>query len=81
MDVIKTRVMNSRAGEYQQGGNVGERVVYRNALDCTVQTWQKEGMAAFFKGWLPNYVRLGPQTLLILVIYEKLRSLMGWEGL
>ncbi|CAJ1357930.1 unnamed protein product, partial [Effrenium voratum] len=33
-----------------------------------------EGPFVFFKGWLANYVRLGPQTLFIFVFYEQARG-------
>ncbi|CAK9017873.1 unnamed protein product [Durusdinium trenchii] len=34
------------------------------------------GPFVFFKGWLANYVRLGPQTLFIFVFYEQARHLV-----
>lgn len=65
-DVIKTRMMNT--GSATGGGTVA---VLR-------QVW-KEG--ALFRGWTGNYIRLGPHTLIALVVYERLRKLVGWTDL
>jgi len=62
-DVIKTRVMDSG-----KSGSIVQEVVN------LVRT---EGMAGFFRGWLPNYSRLGPHTMITLVTFEKLRSWFG----
>lgn len=34
------------------------------------------GLFAFFKGWLANYVRLGPQTTFIFVFFEQARKVI-----
>lgn len=66
-DVLKTRMMNAKKGEY------------KNALHCVVETG-KLGPAAFFKGFVPAFVRLGPQTILIWVFKEQLRIRFGSEA-
>ncbi|KAF6001524.1 hypothetical protein F1559_002639 [Cyanidiococcus yangmingshanensis] len=68
-DVIKTT---------QQGKPHG---VYRGMADCAVQIWRKEGIFAFFKGWVPAYVRLGPHTLITLWVYEFARRMLGYTTL
>jgi solute carrier family 25 uncoupling protein 8/9 len=68
-DVIKTT---------QQGKPHG---AYRGMTDCAVQIWRKEGILAFFKGWVPAYVRLGPHTLITLWVYEFARQLLGYTAL
>lgn len=65
VDVIKTRVMNASHGEYS------------GPLDCFLQLMKKEGPRALFRGWLPNYLRLGPHFIISLPLYEQLRSLFG----
>lgn len=40
----------------------------------------KEGLRGFFKGWLPSYVRIGPQTTLSFLVLEALRSAFGLQG-
>lgn len=49
--------------------------VYRNAMDCFFQTVRSEGPRALFKGWLPSYMRLGPQTVLTFIFLEQLKRL------
>eukprot|EP00455_Lapot_gusevi_P053523 TRINITY_DN8361_c0_g1_i1.p1 TRINITY_DN8361_c0_g1~~TRINITY_DN8361_c0_g1_i1.p1 ORF type:complete len:165 (+),score=17.03 TRINITY_DN8361_c0_g1_i1:26-496(+) len=64
-DVIKTRLMNQKT------------MMYSSTLDCFAKTIKNEGVRALFKGWVPNYVRLGPQTFIILNVTEQLRRLVG----
>ncbi|CAI5720859.1 unnamed protein product [Hyaloperonospora brassicae] len=61
-DVVKTRLMNMHAQEY------------KSATDCFVQVIKHEGVRGLYKGWLPAYMRLGPQTLLTFVFLEQLRK-------
>jgi hypothetical protein len=37
----------------------------------------KEGAAAFFRGWVPSYCRLGPHALICFPVFEQLRRLFG----
>jgi solute carrier family 25 (mitochondrial uncoupling protein), member 8/9 len=46
VDVLKTRVMNAKKG------------VYSSPLDCIIKTAKYEGIGAFYKGFIPNCVRL-----------------------
>uniref|UniRef100_A0AAV1V2G1 Mitochondrial dicarboxylate transporter n=1 Tax=Peronospora matthiolae TaxID=2874970 RepID=A0AAV1V2G1_9STRA len=61
-DVVKTRLMNTHAQEYT------------SATDCFLQVIKHEGVRGLYKGWLPAYMRLGPQTLLTFVFLEQLRK-------
>lgn len=61
-DVIKTQVM-------ARGGSV---------IEVTRRIASEEGMSGFFRGWLPNYARLGPHTVIVFIVYEQVRS---WSGL
>ena len=46
IDVLKTRLMNAKHGEF------------KTPIDCLVQTAKNEGVGAFYKGFIPNCVRL-----------------------
>jgi len=35
--------------------------------------------SGFLRGWLPNYLRVGPQTVLIFVFVEQLRRAAGLQ--
>ncbi|KAF2766110.1 mitochondrial carrier [Teratosphaeria nubilosa] len=66
VDVIKTRVMSSKAKE-----SLGPLLLHIT---------QKEGLGWMFKGWVPSFIRLGPHTIATFLfleqhkkIYRKLR--------
>lgn len=42
---------------------------------------RERGPAGFLSGWLANYARLGPQTVLIFVFSENLRRMFGMQPL
>ena len=62
-DVIKTRIMSS-SGEGQPAFKILRDLV------------KKEGPGFMFRGWLPAFARLGPNTMLIFLVLEQLRK---WE--
>mmetsp|Transcript_42266 Transcript_42266/g.165045 ORF Transcript_42266/g.165045 Transcript_42266/m.165045 type:complete len:84 (-) Transcript_42266:169-420(-) len=68
VDMIKTRMMNYKD-------------LYQGPLDCLRKIVRSEGLKGLYKGWVPNYARLGPHTLLTLTVYEQLRSFVGWKNL
>ncbi|KAF8979937.1 hypothetical protein BGZ46_004819 [Entomortierella lignicola] len=72
LDVCKVRIMN------QPVGPTGEGLLYRNTLDCAFKTVRREGPLALYKGFSMCWLRLGPHTMLSLMIFEKLRN---WVGL
>lgn len=65
VDVIKTRVMNASHGEYS------------GPVDCLLKLLRNEGPRALFRGWVPNYLRLGPHFIISLPLYEQIRALLG----
>lgn len=65
LDVVKTRTMNAKAGQYS---GIHE-VVIKTA---------KEGPLAFFKGSVPTFLRLGPHTVLLFLGLEFLRTHFGY---
>uniref|UniRef100_A0AC34FMK2 Mitochondrial dicarboxylate carrier n=1 Tax=Panagrolaimus sp. ES5 TaxID=591445 RepID=A0AC34FMK2_9BILA len=65
LDVLKTRMMNAKKNEF------------KGILDCFLYT-AKTGPSAFFKGLLPAWVRLAPQTVLTFVLFEQLKKNFGY---
>uniref|UniRef100_A0A0R3RPW5 Mitochondrial dicarboxylate carrier n=1 Tax=Elaeophora elaphi TaxID=1147741 RepID=A0A0R3RPW5_9BILA len=65
LDVMKTRMMNAKPGEFN------------NILSCFLYT-AKLGPAGFFKGFIPAWVRLAPQTILTFIFLEQLRLNFGY---
>jgi len=64
LDVLKTRSMNAKPGEF------------KGAMDL-VRFTARNGPMAFYKGYVPAFVRLGPQTILTFVFFEQLRINFG----
>ena len=54
---------------------------YSGPLHCAKEIIKTEGMRGLFKGWTANYARLGPQTTVIFVVMEQIRSLSGLSSL
>jgi hypothetical protein len=65
-DVLKTRMFAGASGGVVQA--------------CS-KLIAEEGASALFKGWMANYVRLGPQTMIIFLVSEQLRKAFGLSAL
>ncbi|KAH6991618.1 mitochondrial carrier domain-containing protein [Fusarium venenatum] len=61
VDVVKTRVMGSTSRE--------------SVWHILQQSTMSEGPLWMFKGWFPSFLRLGPQTVLTLLILEQHKKL------
>ncbi|KAI4478727.1 hypothetical protein M0804_011755 [Polistes exclamans] len=64
LDVLKTRAMNAKVGQF------------KNFADLFLYT-AKLGPLAFFKGYVPAFIRLAPQTVLTFLFLEQLRVYFG----
>ncbi|XP_074834469.1 putative mitochondrial transporter UCP3 isoform X2 [Carettochelys insculpta] len=64
VDVVKTRYMNSTPGQY------------RNAVSCMLTMVILEGPTAFYKGFMPSFLRLGSWNVVMFVTYEQLTRAM-----
>ncbi|TDH73383.1 hypothetical protein CCR75_006406 [Bremia lactucae] len=47
---------------------------HKSATNCFVKTIKHEGLRKLYKGWVPAYMRLGPQTLLTFVSWSNFAS-------
>ncbi|TRM67313.1 dicarboxylic acid transporter [Schizophyllum amplum] len=65
-DVLKSRIMNASGP-----GSNSTLTAIRTAL-------KNEGPLFVFKGWLPAWTRLQPTTVLIFVVFERLKGV--WDG-
>jgi len=59
-DVIKSRLMASASNQ--------------SNAEVLVQSLRNEGIGILFRGWVPAFVRLGPNTILLFVTLEQLKS-------
>jgi len=67
VDVVKTRVMSARkeAGAVQQ---------FKGPVDCAWQLLKTEGPLAFYKGFIPNFARIGGWNVVAWFTIEQLKS-------
>lgn len=63
-DILLTR--------YQSAGIMGKQ--YRSVLHCAQDMVKHEGIAVFYRGWSPFFLRLVPSFVLMLPLYEQVRS-------
>lgn len=61
VDVVKTRYMNSVPGQYS------------GAINCAITMLLKEGPTAFYKGFMPSFLRLGSWNIVMFVSYEQIK--------
>uniref|UniRef100_A0A1A7WTJ8 Dicarboxylate carrier UCP2 n=1 Tax=Iconisemion striatum TaxID=60296 RepID=A0A1A7WTJ8_9TELE len=61
VDVVKTRFMNSVPKQYS------------SVLNCAAAMMTKEGPLAFYKGFMPSFLRLGSWNVVMFVTYEQLK--------
>ncbi|XP_074574448.1 mitochondrial uncoupling protein 1-like [Curcuma longa] len=65
VDVVKSRMMGDSA--------------YRSTIDCFVKTMKNEGPLAFYKGFLPNFGRLGSWNVVMFLTLEQVKKLFAKE--
>ncbi|KAG8008333.1 Mitochondrial uncoupling protein 2 [Nibea albiflora] len=73
VDVVKTRFMNSGSGQYS------------SAINCALTMVRQEGPTAFYKGFMPSFLRLGSWNIVMFVTYEQIkrgmtRAQQYWES-
>ncbi|KAJ8246227.1 hypothetical protein GJAV_G00265240 [Gymnothorax javanicus] len=62
LEVLKTRLTLRKTGQYS------------GITDCARQILQKEGLGAFYKGYLPNVLGIIPYAGIDLAVYETLKN-------
>ncbi|KQJ87020.1 mitochondrial uncoupling protein 1 [Brachypodium distachyon] len=60
VDVVKSRMMGDSA--------------YKSTVDCFVQTLKNDGPLAFYKGFLPNFARLGSWNVIMFLTLEQVQK-------
>ncbi|KAF2074568.1 hypothetical protein CYY_004114 [Polysphondylium violaceum] len=71
VDLIKTRIMNQPIDQHGNG------TLYKSSFDCLVKTFKAEGIKGLYKGFIPNWLRIGPHTIVTFIVFEYLRKLGG----
>lgn len=73
IDTVKTRLMMQR-----ETANSGS---YKNGFHCAYKVMLSEGPQALYKGSTAVFARLGPQTAITFIVYEKVREIAGMKAL
>ena len=55
----------------------GEGTLYRGVVDCFRKTAQHEGVGTFWKGFWPNFGRIGPHVVINFLVMEQLKIRFG----
>lgn len=79
LQVIKSRLQQrSQSAELSDTGQV--KIVkreYAGVTDCVTRIWKREGVVGFFKGCIPNAIRVAPNAAITLVVYESCMTLLS----
>jgi solute carrier family 25 protein 34/35 len=67
-DVVLTRLQNQPIIE-------GKGTYYKGWFDCIFKIAKIEGLYGFYKGTITHYARLAPHTVLLLVVFDKVKQI------
>ena len=84
VDVVKSRMMGTLRGQpapatcqvattrgsSRAGAPPG---VYAGVVDCFVKTFKSDGLLAFYKGFGPNFARLGTWNTVMFLVLEQVK--------
>ena len=79
VDVVKTRLMN-QGNTRTQATSSNATTKYRGMMHCFSTIMVQEGPTGFYKGFVPNFLRLGPQTIMTFIFYEKFTTIYHYFG-
>jgi solute carrier family 25 uncoupling protein 27 len=57
----------------------GKGLLYKGTMDCLTQAVRKEGVMTLYKGWLPNWMRMAPWSLVFFLSFEQMRRLGNYN--
>ena len=79
LQVIKTRLQQrSQALEISETGKIQvKKREYKGVVDCITRIYLKEGVIGFFKGCLPNALRVAPSAAITFVAYETMLDFLS----
>lgn len=64
VDVVKTTYMNSKKGQY------------KGAIDCALSIYRNGRCPAFYKGFVPSFMRIGIWNIVMFISYEQIKQVM-----
>ena len=79
LQVLKSRLQQrSQTTELSASGEI--QIVkreYSGVRDCVTRIWKCEGLYGFFKGCVPNAIRVAPSAAITFVVYESIIDMMS----
>eukprot|EP00252_Welwitschia_mirabilis_P009508 TRINITY_DN22151_c0_g1_i1.p1 TRINITY_DN22151_c0_g1~~TRINITY_DN22151_c0_g1_i1.p1 ORF type:complete len:301 (-),score=49.56 TRINITY_DN22151_c0_g1_i1:609-1511(-) len=67
VDVVKSRMM-------------GNSQLYKGTFDCFIKTFTNDGIGAFYKGFIPNFGRLGSWNVIMFLTLEQVKKAVSKEA-
>jgi len=68
VDVVKSRVMADKTGQFT------------GVFNCFAKTFKNEGVGAFYKGFIPNFARLGSWNCVMFLTLEQMKKVVRPAG-
>ncbi|CAL5412036.1 unnamed protein product [Camellia sinensis] len=53
---------------------MGDSSAYKSTLDCFIKTLKNDGPFAFYKGFIPNFGRLGSWNVIMFLTLEQVKA-------
>ena len=78
IQVIKSRLQQrmDRTAEISASGEIEiVKREYKGVIDCITKIWKREGLNGFFKGSIPNALRVAPSAAITFVVYESITDM------
>ncbi|KAM5552158.1 hypothetical protein ABKV19_026827, partial [Rosa sericea] len=63
VDVVKSRML-------------GNSSAYKNTIDCFIKTLKNDGPLAFYKGFIPNFGRLGSWNVIMFLTFGQVKKVV-----
>jgi hypothetical protein len=79
LQVMKSRLQQrSQTAEMNAIGEVEiVKRQYKGVIDVATKIWKMEGLYGFFKGCVPNAIRVAPSAAITFVVYESIVDMMS----
>jgi solute carrier family 25 phosphate transporter 23/24/25/41 len=61
----------------QMQGFSAEHKVYKSTWECTKEVFKMDGILGFYRGLIPNYLKVVPAISISFVVYERIKQMLG----
>jgi len=75
VDVVKTRVMAARSPAAAAPGGAPHVPEFSGPIDCAIKLLKQQGPLAFYKGFIPNFARIGSWNVITWMTLEQMKKL------